>query len=107
MRVFRVLIADFSIRTAYTRKWRRKNLSFQYVVQNDMVNNFCYRTYLGFITVRTPEFFEVQRLNLPQCFFDRNFQKIISPCVLDQITWLFFYFVDIVEENMGKIKRNF
>ena len=85
MRVFRVLIADFSIRTAYTRKWRRKNLSFQYVVQNDTMNNFCYRTYLGFITVRTPGFFEVRRPIIAKCRLDRNFQKIISSCVLGQI----------------------
>ena len=32
MRTFRVSIADFSTYTVFTRKWRRQNSSFQYVV---------------------------------------------------------------------------
>ena len=50
-------------RTVFTRKWCWKNLSFQYVVQNDMLNNFHRWSNSEIVTVRAPEFFEVQRPN--------------------------------------------
>ena len=91
-------------RTGFTGKWRWKNSSFQYVVQNDMLNNFYFRTDLGFITVRAPEFLEVWRPIIAKCHFDRNFQKIISSYISNGISWLFFYLVDLVKENTEKIK---
>ena len=67
MRTFHVMIVYFSICPGFTRKQHWKNSSFQYVVQMDMVNNFCSRTDLRFTFVWATEFFEVQWLIIEKC----------------------------------------
>ena len=107
MRTFCVLIADFSIRTAYTHKWCWKKSSFSVCCVDGYGEQLYFRTDLEFTFVWALEFLKVQWLIIAKCRLDSKFQKFISPYVSGQISWLFFCFVDLVEENMKKIKSNF
>ena len=72
-----------------------------------MVNNFLLGLTLNSHLFELQNFLKFNNQLLQSAVLQEIKKKIISPYVSGQISRLFFCFVDLVEENMKKIKRNF